>query len=121
MEQPMRTLERDVEALRSAWAGALPVSGMLVGAAQVELEQMSDAGLVRVTDALARVRRDAEALLVRVAAEVSKRSSREFGESSLARAQGFQDPVRMIAASTGTSRGDAAKLIAVGAATAQRQ
>jgi len=121
MEQPLHTLERDVEELRAAWAGALPSSGAIGGAAQVEVAQMSDAGLVRVTDVLARVRRDAEALLARVAAEVSARSAREAGESSLARAQGFHNPVRMIAASTGSSRTDAAKLIAVGTATAQRQ
>lgn len=129
MERPLHTLERDVEELRVAWAGAMPAFGALGGAggmvqgqiAQAEVGQMSDAGLVLVTDALARVRRDAEALLARVAAEVAKRSRRELGESSLARAQGFHNPVRLIAASTGASRGDAAKLIAVGTATAERQ
>ncbi|WP_448811219.1 DUF222 domain-containing protein [Agromyces bauzanensis] len=121
MEKPLHTLERDVEELRAAWEGAMPSFGAIGGATQVEVEQMSDAGLVRVTDALARVRRDAEALLARVAAEVSKRSSTELGESSLARAQGFHNPVRLIAASTGASRSDAAKLIAVGTATAERQ
>lgn len=121
MEPPLHTLDQDVEALRAAWSDAMPPFGALGGATQVEVAQMSDDGLVRVTDALARVRRDAEALLARVAAEVSKRSSTERGESSLARAHGFRNPVRLIAASTGASRGDAAKLIAVGAATAARQ
>jgi 5-methylcytosine-specific restriction protein A len=121
MEQPLHTLERDVEELRAAWNGAMPAFGAIGGATQVEVAQMSDAGLVRVTDVLARVRRDAEALLARVAAEVSKRSSTETGGSSLARAQGFHNPVRLIAASTGSSRSDAARLIAVGTATAERQ
>lgn len=120
MEQPLHPLERDVEELRAAWSGAMPSSGV-IGSTQFEVTQMTDAGLVRVTDALARVRRDAEALLARVAAEVSKRSSPERGDSSLARAQGFHNPGRLIAASTGASRGDAAKLIAVGTATAERQ
>ena len=120
MEQPLRALEGDVELLRAAWSGAMPSFGAITGATQVEVAQMSDAGLVRVTDALARVRRDAEALLARVAAEVSKRSSTERGEPSLARAQGFHNPVRLIAASTGASRSDAAKLIAVGTAIAER-
>lgn len=120
MEQPLHALERDVEELRAAWSGAIPSSGV-IGAAQFEVTQMTDAGLVRVTDALARVRRDAEALLARVAAEVSKRSSPERGEFSLARTQGFHNPVRLIAASTGASRSNAAKLIAVGTATAERQ
>lgn len=121
MEQPLHLLEHDLEELRAAWGGAMPAFTAIVGGTQVEVEQMSDAGLVRVTDALARVRRDAEALLARVAAEVSKRSSSEFGGSGLARAQGFHNPVRMLAASTGASRSDAAKLIAVGTATAERQ
>ena len=82
---------------------------------------MSDAGLVRVSDLLARVRRDAEAVLARVAAEVARRSGPEFGDVGLAKAQGFHNPVRFIAASTGGSRHDAARLIAVGHATAHRQ
>ncbi|WP_430647429.1 DUF222 domain-containing protein [Agromyces sp. GXS1127] len=121
MDQPLLTLDRDVEALRSAWAGAMPAAGAIAGVSQVELEQMSDAGLVRVTDALARVRRDADALLARVAAEVSKRSNTELGQASLARSQGFHSPARLIAAATGTTQKDAAKLIAVGTATAERQ
>ena len=122
MESPLSTLDRDVAALRAAWRGAMPPSlGATDGATQAEIAAMSDADLVRVTDALARVRRDAEVLLARVAAEVSKRSSTERGEASLARAHGFHNAVRLIAASTGVSRGDAAKLIAVGTSTAERQ
>ncbi|MFE6256600.1 DUF222 domain-containing protein [Agromyces sp. NPDC057865] len=118
---PLAALERDVAALCEAWAGSLPAMGVVGGGAQVEVEQMSDRGLVRVTDALAMVRRDVDVMLARVAAEVTKRSGREFGDAGLAKAQGFHNPVRLIAASTGASRSDAAKLIAVGTATAQRQ
>jgi len=119
---PLAALERDVAALCEAWAGSLPaMMGVIGGGAQAEVEQMSDSGLVKVTDALAIVRRDVDVMLARVAAEVTKRSGREFGDVGLAKAQGFHNPVRLIAASTGASRSDAAKLIAVGAATAQRQ
>ena len=45
----------------------------------------------------------------------------EFGDTGLAKAHRFHNPVRLIAASTGASRGDAAKLIAVGTATAERR
>jgi hypothetical protein len=121
MERPLHPLERDLEALRAAWAGSMPAFGTIEASAQVEIEQMSDAGLVTVTDLIARVRRDADALLTRVAAEVAKRSVQEFGDSGLARAVGFHNPVRLIAASTGSSRGEAAKLIAVGTATAERR
>jgi len=121
MKQPLQHLTRDVEELCAAWVGAMPGLGAIEGSVQAEVEQMSDEGLIRVTDSLARLRRDAEGLLARVAAEVSKRSSRDSGESDLARAQGFHSPVRLIAASTGASRTDAARLIAVGTATAERQ
>ncbi|KRE28857.1 hypothetical protein, partial [Agromyces sp. Soil535] len=95
---PLRALEGDLAALGAVWAEAVPAFGATAGAAQVELEQMSDAGLVRVTDLLARVRRDADALLARAAAEVATRSGQEFGDTGLAKAQGFHNPVRMLAA-----------------------
>ena len=81
MKQPLQHLTRDVEELCAAWVGAMPGLGAIEGSVQAEVEQMSDEGLVRVTDSLARLRRDAEGLLARVAAEVSKRSSRDSGES----------------------------------------
>ncbi|WP_448006537.1 DUF222 domain-containing protein [Agromyces bauzanensis] len=120
MEHPLTSLERDLAALSDAWSGAMPASGAMAGGTQAEVEQMSDAGLVRVTDQLARLRREVDALLTRAAAEVARRSGPEFGDLGLAKAQGFHSPVRLIAASTGGSRGDAAKLIAVGSATAER-
>jgi len=121
MSQPLRPLRRHVEELHAAWAGGLPALVPSAGDAQAEVEQMSDAALVRVGDLLARVRRDVDALLVRVAAEVSRRSGPEFGDTGLAKVQGFHNASRLIAASTGGSRHEAARLIAVGRATAQRQ
>lgn len=123
MTQPLialESLEQHVEALRAAWVDAMPAFGAPAGDAQADLEQMGDAGLVRVSDVLARIRRDADALLARAAAEVSRRSGPEFGETGLAKSQGFQNATRFVAASTGGSRHDAARLIAVGAATAER-
>jgi hypothetical protein len=131
MEQPPRLahpapralapFERDVAALQEAWASAMPAWGAGSEAVQVDVERMSDAGLVQVTDALAKVRRDVDAVLVRVAAEVAKRSGQEFGDTGLAKVQGYHNPTRLIAASTGASRADAQRLIAVGSATAERQ
>lgn len=120
MEHPLQPLERDLDALRHAWTGSLSAFGALEGDAQLEVEQMLDGGLVRVTDLLAQVRRDADALLARVSAEVAKRSGSEFGDQGLAKAHGFHTPARLIAASTGSSRHEAARLIAVGTATAAR-
>lgn len=116
----LESLEQHIEALRAFWVGAMPAFGAPAGDAQADLEQMGDAGLVRVSDLLARIRRDADALLARAAAEVSRRSGPEFGETGLAKSQGFQNATRFMAASTGGSRHDAARLIAVGAATAER-
>ena len=121
MVAPLLALRRDVEALHAAWAGALPALSVSTGDAQDEVEQMSDDGLVRVGEHLARVRRDADALLARVAAEESRRSGPEFGDSGLAKAQGFHNASRLVAASTGGTRHEAARLIAVGQATACRQ
>jgi len=117
----LAALEREVAGLREAWAGAMPALGASLGSAQLDLEQMSDSGLIRVTDALAKTRRDIDAVLTRVAAEVARRSGPEFGEAGLAKSQGFHNPTRLIAASTGASRTDAQRLIAVGTATAERQ
>ncbi len=115
------SLERDIAALRETWIDAMPAWGAVSGSAQVEVEQMSDTGLVRVVDVLARVRRVAEGMLARVAAEVAKRSGPEFGEIGLAKANGFHNPSRLIAASTGASRADAMRLLAVGTAAAGRR
>ncbi|WP_173923124.1 DUF222 domain-containing protein [Agromyces sp. Marseille-P2726] len=130
MEQPpvsqhqlaaLAALERDVAVLRDVWAGGSPVGAAVRAGAQVEVEQLSDAGLMHVTDALARVRRDVDAVLARVAAEVSKRSGPEFGDTGFAKTQGFHNPIRLVAAATGGSRADARRLVAVGTATAERQ
>jgi hypothetical protein len=118
---PLRPLERDLDALRGAWADALPAFGVLPGGAQVELEQMSDVGLVGVADLVARARRNADALLARVGNEIARRSGPEFGDTGLAKKQGFHNAARLLAATTGGSRSEAARLIAVGAATAERQ
>ena len=120
MESPPASLERNLAALRVSWAGAMPAFGAIAGDAQSEVEQMSDSGLVQVTDSIARLRREVDGLLARVAAEVARRSGPEFGDTGLAKVHGFHNPVRLVAASIGGSRSEAAKLIAVGAATAER-
>ena len=45
--QPLEPLERDLDALRAAWADSLPAFGAIAGTTQVELEQMSDSGWCR--------------------------------------------------------------------------
>jgi 5-methylcytosine-specific restriction protein A len=82
---------------------------------------MTDPGLLRTTDALARLARDAEALLARVAGEIARRSPTEAGKDGLAKQQGFANPAKLIATATGGAVAGAAKLVFVGQATAPRQ
>ncbi|WP_353810485.1 HNH endonuclease signature motif containing protein [Agromyces sp. SYSU T00194] len=121
MSNPLAVLASHVDALGGEWLGALPAGGGVRGDLQSEVERMSDAGLVRVTDAVAQVRRDTEALLARVADEVARRSRSEFGSEGLAKQQGFHNPARLVASSTGGSTGDAMRLLSVGAATRERE
>ena len=103
MSNPLAALAAHVDALGGEWVGALPAGGGVRGDLQSEVERMSDAGLVRVTDAVAQVRRDTEALLARVADEVARRSRSEFGSEGLAKQQGFHNPARLVASSTPTT------------------
>ncbi|WP_173922486.1 HNH endonuclease signature motif containing protein [Agromyces sp. Marseille-P2726] len=121
MTNPLRPLEQALDEARAAWAAARPAfSSTPPGDAQGEIEQMSNAGVVAVTDAIAQLRRDADAMLARLASEVARRSSAEFGADGLAKQQGFHNPVRLLAASTGGTTAEAAKLIAVGESTRSR-
>jgi hypothetical protein len=51
MERPLHPLERDLDALRAARADSMPAFGAITGSVQVEVEQMTDAGLVTGDDA----------------------------------------------------------------------
>ncbi|MFD4422304.1 DUF222 domain-containing protein [Agromyces sp. NPDC058484] len=80
---------------------------------------MSDSGLVRATESLAQLARRVESLQARCAAELAARSRRAEGDD-LARKHGFASPERLIAQATGRRYSDAARLVAVGEATAKR-
>ena len=75
------------------------------------------AELVAVHRELAALRRRVDAALAAASAEVARRSEASDGAASLARREGFATPARMVAASTGGSTAEAARLIAVGTAT----
>ena len=109
-------LEQACGEASEAWAGAL-----LRASSEVEADAraMSDAGLVRVTESLAVLARRVEMLQARCAAELAARSRGAEG-ADLARDHGFASPERLIAQATGRRYSEAAKLIAVGEATAQR-
>lgn len=53
MTNPLAPPEQSLEAVRAAWEGARPAFNVMAGDAQVQIEQMSDSGVVAVTDAIA--------------------------------------------------------------------
>ncbi|GAB3608997.1 HNH endonuclease signature motif containing protein [Humibacter ginsengiterrae] len=130
MTKPLQHLSSDLDAVCAAWSEAFGgADSSLVGRAFCEaeadevsvVESMSDGDLVAVTDAVAQLVRDGQALLARAAAEVARRSPAELGREGLAKKRGFLNPVHLVAASTGGRASEAAKLIAVGTGTAPRR
>jgi hypothetical protein len=112
----LRQLEEACSAVHEIWGGSLlrPSSE-----SEADVRAMSDSGLVRTTESLAQLARRVEALQARCAAELAARSRGDEG-ADLAREHGFASPERLIAQATGRRFSDAARLVAVGEATAQR-
>lgn len=108
MTRALDLLPPEVDAVRGLWttdeAGAL-----------------TDAQLVEVNDRYCRMRRMLDADQAQIAAEITRRSRPELGPDSLAKMHGFRNPTALIAATGGTSNGEAARLVKVGEATTPRQ
>jgi 5-methylcytosine-specific restriction protein A len=118
MNSLLDRLSADVEALRETWAGAAPAFDGGVG--ERELTAFSGPGLVRVLEVAARLRREVDAMVARVADEVASRSTSEFGADGLAKQHGHASAARLLAAATGGAAAEASRLIAVGEATRER-
>ncbi|WP_375385298.1 DUF222 domain-containing protein [uncultured Microbacterium sp.] len=112
MNDPLVALEEAVACVRSAWAGG---SEQMPGA-----DVLGRVKLLAVNEALGAARRHLDAVHARVAAEIARESRPELGGDGLAKRAGFRTPATLIAATVGTSTGDAARLVAVGEATAPR-
>lgn len=84
-------------------------------------EALSPAELIAVNHAFGALKRHVDAAFAPVAAEIARQSRTELGRDSLARVQGFRTPATLIAATTGTSVGDAVRIVQVGEATAPRR
>jgi hypothetical protein len=108
MTRALDLLVSEVDAVGSVWrdgdAGAL-----------------SDSELILVNERYCRMRRMLDADQTVLAAEIARRSRPELGSEGLAKTQGYRNPTALIAATGGTSTGDAARLVRVGEATAPRQ
>lgn len=122
MTNPLDALEADLASLRAAWGEAGPAFGPGAGpGADTAPTAMSDAGLLRVLQSAARLRRASEVTLSLVAAEVAARSDAGFGAEGLAKRHGHRNAASLVAAATGDAVAGAAKLLRVGAATRPRQ
>ncbi|WCD92931.1 HNH endonuclease signature motif containing protein [Microbacterium sp. nov. GSS16] len=102
-------LREAVTALAGVWADASTAADL----------DRSD--LVSLTRAIGSARRALDALQADVAAAIAHESRPELGAESLAKQQGFRNTAQLIATTTGTSAGDAARLVKVGEAIAPRQ
>lgn len=81
---------------------------------------LSRAQLLEAHRAMGLVQRRLDGIHAEIAASIARESRPELGAAGLAKEQGFRSPATMIAATTGGSTGDAARLVKVGEATAPR-
>ena len=108
MTRALDLLPAEVDAVRVVWPGA-------------DAAGLSDSDLIAVHERYCRMRRMLDADQTALAAEIARRSRPELGSEGLAKTQGYRNPTALIAATGGTSTGDAARLVKVGEATAPRQ
>ncbi|MCH6229865.1 HNH endonuclease [Microbacterium sp. CFH 31415] len=87
----------------------------------VDVDTLGHAELVSLNNTIGALRRRVEAVHARVASEIARQSRPELGSEGLAKKNGYRSPAVLIAATTGTTIGDAARLVAVGDATAPRR
>jgi hypothetical protein len=118
-ELPTVALVDAVNGVNAAWLAALGGAATAHGIDE-DVDAMSDAGMLRVCDALSATRRIVDALQSRISAGIADRSRPELGKEGLARRTGHRTPVQLIATSTGGHPGDAHRLIQVGEATTGR-
>lgn len=81
---------------------------------------LTPAELMAVNQAFGALKRHVDAAYAPVAAEISRQSRRELGKDSIAKKQGFASAVVLISTTTGTSVGEAARIVQVGEAIAPR-
>ncbi|MFT4219744.1 MAG: DUF222 domain-containing protein [Microbacterium sp.] len=114
MNDPLAGIQQGLEALRAVW-GYQPVHDRYV-----EVDELSAPQTIAAHEGLAALQRQLDAVQARVAAKIARESQRDLGADSLAKQQGFRSPIALVAATTGSSGGDAARLIKVGEATTPR-
>ncbi len=113
MNDPLANLLDALDGVVGSW----PVSA---GGERLPIESLDETQLVAANDHLGRLRRHLDAVHARVASEIARHSRPELGPDGLAKKHGYRNPIALVAATTGTTNGDAARLVAVGEATAPR-
>ena len=90
-----------------------------LGSTSAEIDALSDPDALAGQEQIADARRLLDTFAAWMAATLARRSRPELGNAGLAAKQGFLNPVAMIQTMTGSTRGDAAKLVAVGTMMAE--
>jgi 5-methylcytosine-specific restriction protein A len=108
MSAPLSKLHEAVSAIDAVWVDA------------DDDARLARQELIALNTAIGSARRALDALQARVAAGIAHESRPELGAESLAKQAGFRSPAALIAATTGVSTGDAARLVKVGEAVAPR-
>lgn len=86
------------------------------GSCAADFQRLSDAQVLDLTRAIADHKRRLGAFETHAAAEVARRSRREFGHSGLAAREGFTSPEKMLESVTRVTGREAAQLVSLGKA-----
>lgn len=114
MNDPLLGLIQALSRVTDAWA-------VTSAGERLPVDVLAPSQLVAATDALGALRRHIDAIHARVAAEIARQSRPDLGSEGLAKKQGYRSPIALVAASTGGTAGDAARLVSVGEATTPRR
>lgn len=122
MTSSIDALLGSVTDLADEWSGAICVGGAVSGPpnVQFDVERMSDSGLLRAVDAAFDVKRQADALIARLAGQVEMRSRSSLGPDGMAKQNGNPNAMSLIAERGLISDAEASRLCRVGAATAEQ-
>lgn len=120
------TLGRIGEGFRELVAAWFPAADAAAEADAAEApsrgaDALGDDELVDALRAIARLERSIEALKLQCSSAIARRSAGDSRHDGLAGRHGFATPERLIAATTGASTSETAKLITVAAATSTRE
>jgi hypothetical protein len=92
-----------------------------LGSCAADFTELDDATLVDAQTTVVSLRRECDKRSALLAAEIARRSSRDLGAAGLAARNGFASPEAMLQNISGTSRGEATRLVTVGTMMAEAE